>query len=94
MQNHLTLFLRVLKKSRLFAFINLAGPILVALILSTPFAFLIINYGLQNFTYHITVRPIIFLASSLILMAIAFLTVSLLVKRTSSLNPVDILKNE
>ena len=73
---------------------SLGGPILIALVLSTPFAFLIINYGLQNFTYHITVSPIIFLASSLIIIIIALLTISFLVKRTSSLNPVDILKNE
>ena len=73
---------------------SLVGPILVALVIGVPFAFIIINYWLQNFTYHITLNPLTFLASSLVVMTIALMTISLLVKRTSGLNPVDILKSE
>lgn len=73
---------------------SLAVPIFIALIIGTPFAFIAINYGLQNFTYHVTIRPITFVASSLIVIIIALLTISLLVRKTSQLNPVDVLKNE
>ena len=73
---------------------SLAVPIFIALVIGTPFAFIAINYGLQNFTYHVTIRPITFIASSLIVIVIAMLTISLLVRKTSKLNPVDILKNE
>ncbi len=73
---------------------SLAGPILIALAIGVPFAFIIIDYWLQNFTYHITISPVTFLASSSIVMAIALLTISFLVKKTSGLNPVDILKSE
>lgn len=73
---------------------SLAGPILIALAVGVPFAFIIIDYWLQNFTYHITISPFTFLASSSIVMAIALLTISFLVRKTSGLNPVDILKSE
>jgi putative ABC transport system permease protein len=73
---------------------SLAIPILIALALGTPFAFFIINYGLQNFTYHIVISPVTFVASSFIILIVALLTISLLVRRTSGLNPVDILKND
>ena len=73
---------------------SLAVPIFIALIIGTPFAFIAISYGLQNFTYHVTISPITFIASSLIIVIIAMLTISFLVRKTSGLNPVDILKNE
>ena len=73
---------------------SLAGPILIALAVGVPCAFIIIDYWLQTFTYHITISPFTFLASSSIVMAIALLTISFLVRKTSGLNPVDILKSE
>ena len=73
---------------------SLAGPIMVALVIGAPFAFIIIDYWLQHFTYHITLNPLTFVGSSLIVMVVALLTISFLVKRTSGLNPVDILKSE
>ena len=79
---------------QLLLFKSLVGPILIALVIGTPFAFVIINYWLQNFTYHISINPITFVASSFIVVIIALLTISFLVRKTSGLNPVDILKNE
>ena len=73
---------------------SLAIPILIALVAGIPFAFIIIDYWLQNFTYHITINPLTFIASSAIVIGIALLTISLLVRTTSRLNPVDILKSE
>ncbi|MBK5277270.1 MAG: hypothetical protein JJE09_00240, partial [Bacteroidia bacterium] len=73
---------------------SLAGPIGIALIIGTPFALVIINYGLQNFTYHVSVGPITFVASAAIVLLISLFTISFLVRKTSHLNPVDILKSE
>ena len=73
---------------------SLAGPILIALAIGTPFAFTFINYGLQNFTYHVNIGLITFAGSAIIVIVIALLTILFLVRKTSSLNPVDILKNE
>ncbi len=73
---------------------SLAGPILIALVIGMPFAFGIINYWLQNFNYHISLNPLIFLVAALIVLAVALLTISVLVRKTARLNPVDILKSE
>ena len=73
---------------------SLAGPILIALVIGMPFAFGIINYWLQNFNYHISLNPLIFLVAGLIVLAVALLTISVLVRKTARLNPVDILKSE
>ncbi len=73
---------------------GIAGPILIALLIGTPFALAITNNWLQNFTYHITVSPLVFIASAGIVLVVVLGTISLLVKKTSQLNPVDILKSE
>ncbi len=73
---------------------SLAGPILMALVIGVPFAFIIITYWLQNFNYHISLNPLTFVASALIVVLVALLTISVLVRKTSRLNPVDILKSE
>lgn len=73
---------------------GIAGPILIALAIGTPFALAITNNWLQNFTYHITISPLIFIASAGIVLVVVLGTISLLVKKTSQLNPVDILKSE
>lgn len=73
---------------------GIATPIFIALLIGTPFALAITNNWLQNFTYHITISPLIFIASAGIVLVVVLGTISFLVKKTSQLNPVDILKSE
>lgn len=73
---------------------GIAVPIGIAMLLGTPFALTITNYWLQNFTYHITVSPMTFIGSAGIVLVVVLGTISLLVRKTALLNPIDILKNE
>ena len=73
---------------------SLMGPILLALVIGIPFALLVISYWLQNFTYHIRFNPLTFAFSSLIVIGVVLITISFLVRKTSSINPAEILKSE
>lgn len=68
--------------------------VLLALVIGSPLAYLLTQSWLQNFTYHIEVRLWNFAGAGLIIIIVSLLTISYLVKKTSTLNPSEILKNE
>ncbi|HET9487940.1 MAG TPA: FtsX-like permease family protein, partial [Chryseosolibacter sp.] len=68
--------------------------IVVAVVLATPLAWWIMNTWLQNFSYQITIHPVVFVASGVGLVLIAWATLSYFTVRASQLNPAETLKNE
>lgn len=68
--------------------------ILVAVVLATPVAWLIMHKWLENFSYRVDIHPAAFLVSGVILVAIAWITLSYFTVRASKLNPAETLKNE
>jgi putative ABC transport system permease protein len=68
--------------------------VLIATIPSSVISYYLMNKWLQNFTYHISVGVAELLLSILIVMLIAFLTVSYRTYRAALTNPAEILKYE
>lgn len=68
--------------------------ILIAVVLATPLAWWIMSGWLQNFTYQINIHPVVFVASGLTLVIVAWATLSYFTVRASRLNPAETLKSE
>jgi ABC-type antimicrobial peptide transport system permease subunit len=68
--------------------------ILLANIIAWPITFIAMNKWLQNFAYHITLKPPIFILCGTLALAAALLTVSYRSIKAASTNPVDTLKHE
>lgn len=57
-------------------------------------SYFILKKWLQNFSYHISLNPLVFLISTVIVLLIALITVSYRTYRASMINPADVLKYE
>jgi putative ABC transport system permease protein len=68
--------------------------VLVANLIAWPLAYYAMNKWLQNFAYRISINIWMFLASAVIALLIALLTVSYQTIRASRGNPVDSLRYE
>ena len=68
--------------------------ILFAIALATPVAWWIMNDWLKNFSYQIHIQAWVFISSGLVLVLIAWLTLSYFTLKASRLNPAETLKNE
>ncbi|MEO0330797.1 MAG: FtsX-like permease family protein, partial [Bacteroidota bacterium] len=66
----------------------------IAFLIATPVAWYAMDRWLQDFAYHVSIGPIIFLVAGLLCLSIALLTVSYQAFRTARVNPVDSLRNE
>jgi putative ABC transport system permease protein len=66
--------------------------ILSAIVFALPLYFLLMKNWLNNFTYHITLRPVVFGGSAVGILLLAWITLSILSLRTVRSNPVDALK--
>ena len=69
-------------------------PVIIGLLLATPIAFIVINYWLQNFAYHIDMSVWYMAIAGFIAVVIAFVTVSVQSLKAALANPVDSLRNE
>jgi ABC-type antimicrobial peptide transport system permease subunit len=78
----------------LLFFIRFIWLILVAFIISAPLAWLAMNKWLEEFAYHITVGPAIFLVSMMAMVMLAALTISYQSIKAALVNPVDSLRSE
>ena len=72
-------------------FLRLIG---IAFIIAIPIAWYAMDRWLQDFAYHVSIGPIIFVVAGLLCLSIAMLTVSYQALRTAQVNPVDSLRNE
>lgn len=68
--------------------------VLIAIVLSVPLVWWMMNDWLQNFTFRTTINPAIFVISGMILLILAWSTLSYLLWKISNVNPVETLKNE
>ena len=68
--------------------------IIIASLLAWPAAYLFTRSYLDRFAYRIDLDPGVFLAGSLLVLLIAFCTISLQAIRAARANPVDALRNE
>jgi putative ABC transport system permease protein len=68
--------------------------VLAAIILAVPISWWIMRSWLDNFTFRTAINPLIFVGAGLLLLAIAWLTLSYLVWSVSRINPVETLKND
>ena len=82
--------------SRIYIMINTQyiSLLLIALLIATPIAWLLMQQWLNSFPYRVTVNPLIFAISGLIELILALICVSYLALRAASLNPASVLKDE
>ena len=68
--------------------------IVIAVVIATPFAWWIMDKWLQNFSYQVSIHPLMFMFSGLLLIVVAWVTLSYFTISASRLNPAETLKNE
>jgi putative ABC transport system permease protein len=68
--------------------------IVIAVVLATPVVIWLMSSWLENFTYQISIHPWVFIASGLLLVVVAWITLSYFTVKASRLNPAETLKNE
>lgn len=69
-------------------------PILMAVTLFTPLAWMGVNWWLQSFAYRVSVDVWIFVVAAIGILAIALITIGAQTIRAASANPIDSLRNE
>jgi len=73
---------------------NFTRQVVISIIIAAPLAWYFVDKWLQNFTYKIEIEFWLFLASGVVALAIAWLTVGYLSFKAASANPVDSLRDE
>ena len=68
--------------------------VVIAVLLATPVIWWIMNGWLENFTFRTTINPLSFIGSGMLLLTIAWATLSYLLWKVSMINPAETLKNE
>jgi putative ABC transport system permease protein len=68
--------------------------ILIAFVLITPIAWMMLNNWLSTFAFRVTLNPLIFLVGGLLALAIGMLTISYHTLRSARANPVKALRYE
>jgi putative ABC transport system permease protein len=68
--------------------------VLIALVVATPLAYFAMSQWLQLFSYRIDMSPAPFIASGVLALIIAFVTVSLQSMKTALTNPALTLRDE
>ena len=66
----------------------------IAIILSFPLAYFLMNYWLQDFAYRVSINLFLFPLIGLVALSIALLTVSIHALRVAHVNPAHVLKEE
>ena len=72
-------------------FLQLVG---IALLIAAPLAWYFMDQWLQNFAYRVDIQWWVFMLSGLIVVGIAFITISLQSVKAATANPVESLRNE
>lgn len=68
--------------------------IAVGLLISTPMSWYVMHYWLETFEYKMTINPMVFVVSGLLVMVTALVSVGYLSLRAASVNPANVLKEE
>jgi putative ABC transport system permease protein len=68
--------------------------VLIAVVLSVPLVWWLMNGWLQNFSYRISINPVVFVITGISLVLVCWLTLSFLTLKTARVNPAETLKSE
>ena len=68
--------------------------VLVAILLAVPLVWWVMNDWLKNFSYRIDISPVVFIATGVGLVLIAWITLGILTVKTARVNPAETLKSE
>jgi putative ABC transport system permease protein len=69
-------------------------PVLIAAVIATPLAWFVMNKWLEDFAYRIQINGLVFLLTTLIVLALAILTMSVQSIKAARSNPVKSLRTE
>ncbi len=73
---------------------NFTMLVFVAVVIASPLTWWIMDGWLENFSFRISISPMIFALAAIILLAISWITLSYLTIKTTKLNPAETLKRE
>jgi len=68
--------------------------VLIAVVLAVPLVWWLMNNWLQNFSFRVTINPLVFVLSGVGLVLVCWTTLSFLTVKTARINPVETLKSE
>jgi putative ABC transport system permease protein len=68
--------------------------VLIAIVLAVPLIWWLMNNWLQNFSFRVTINPLVFVATGVSLVLICWITLSFLTMKTARINPAETLKSE
>jgi len=68
--------------------------VLIAIVLAVPLVWWLMNSWLQNFSYRISINPVVFVITGISLVLVCWLTLSFLTLKTAKINPAETLKSE
>jgi len=68
--------------------------VLIAIIIASPVAYLILNKWLEDFAYRVSISPLVFITAALLTLLIALFTISFQAIKVASANPIKSLRYE
>ena len=68
--------------------------VIIAIVIASPLAWYFMNQWLQDFAYRININWLVFLVAGILVVALAFITISLQAIRAAMVNPVKSLRTE
>ena len=68
--------------------------VLIAIVLAVPLVWWLMNNWLQNFSFRVTINPIVFVITGVGLVLVCWITLSFLTMKTAQTNPAETLKSE
>jgi len=68
--------------------------VLIAIVLAVPLVWWLMNNWLQNFSFRVTINPVVFVVTGISLVLMCWVTLSFLTMKTARVNPAETLKSE
>ena len=73
---------------------NFSKIVLISIVLAVPLIWWVMDDWLEHFTFRTSISPLTFIGTGVLLMVTAWITLSHLLWKVSTINPAEILKNE
>jgi putative ABC transport system permease protein len=68
--------------------------VLIAVVLAVPLVWWLMSNWLENFSFRVTINPLVFVVTGAGLVLVCWMTLSFLTMKTASINPAETLKSE
>jgi len=68
--------------------------VLFAIVLTVPLVWWLMNNWLQNFSFRVTINPIVFIVTGIGLVLVCWVTLGFLTVKAARINPAETLKSE